>query len=284
MFEIIILTAMSILCVNTEIAPRLLLNDGFKIPIVGLGTGTTTDEAVRDAIEAGYRHIDTSLNYKDSEKTIGKALKDLISEGKIKREELFIVSKLETSDLERSRVSIGIKQSLDNLGLKYLDLYLIHHPQSGVDVLETWRGMEDVHKQGLTKSIGVSNFDEEQIDRILANATVKPVTNQVQCNPYHNQKKLHDYLSKHNITLTAYSPLGGIFGSENLLKDSKLVSIGHKHNVTAAQVALRYQIQRNIIVIPKSVNKKYILENIDLFNFKLTDEDITEIDSLNKIQ
>jgi len=284
MFEIIILTAMSILCVNTEIAPRLLLNDGFKIPVVGLGTGITTDEAVRDAIEAGYRHIDTSLNYPDSEKTIGKALKDLISEGKIKREELFIVSKLENSDHERSRVPIGIKQSLDNLGLKYLDLYLIHYLQSGVDILDTWRGMEDVHKQGLTKSIGVSNFGEEQIDRILANATVKPVTNQVECNPYHNQKKLHDYLSKHNITLTAYRPLGGTFGSENLLKDSKLVSIGNKHNVTAAQVALRYQIQRNIIVIPKSVHKKYILENIDLFNFKLTDEDITEIDSLNKIQ
>ncbi len=124
---------MSILCVNTEIAPRLLLNDGFKIPIVGLGTGTTTDQAVRDAIEAGYRHIDTSLNYKDSEKTIGKVLKDMISEGKIKREELFIVSKLEASDHELSRVPIGIKQSLDNLGLKYLDLYLIHWPPSSVE-------------------------------------------------------------------------------------------------------------------------------------------------------
>jgi len=272
-----------LLNVRAEKAPRLLLNDGFKIPVVGLGTGTTTYQAVRDAIEAGYRHIDTALYYKDSEVTIGKALKDLISEGKITREELFIVSKLETPDHERSRVPIGIKQSLENLGIKYLDLYLIHWPQSSVDILETWRGMEDVHKQGLAKSIGVSNFDEEQIDRILANGTVRPVTNQVQCNPYHNQKKLLDYLTKHNITLTAYSPLGGTKGSENLLKDTKLISIGHNYNVTSAQVALKYQIQRNVVVIPKSVNKKYILENIDLFNFKLTDEEIKEIDALNKV-
>jgi diketogulonate reductase-like aldo/keto reductase len=141
--------------------------------------------------------------------------------------------------------------------------------------------MEDVHKNGLAKSIGVSNFNEAQIDKILANSTVKPVTNQVLCNPYHNQKKLLDYLQKKNITLTAYSPLGAS-GVENLIKDAKLVAIAHTHNVTSAQVALRYQVQRNVIVIPKSVTKKYIIENIDLFNFKLSDEEVHQIESLNK--
>jgi diketogulonate reductase-like aldo/keto reductase len=139
--------------------------------------------------------------------------------------------------------------------------------------------MEDVHKNGLTKSIGVSNFNEEQIDRILANSTVKPVTNQVQCNPYNTQKKLLEYLQKKNITLTAYSPLGST-GVQNLIKDAKLVAIAHTHNVTSAQVALRYQVQRNVIVVPKSVTKKYIVENIDLFDFKLSDQEMHEIDSL----
>ncbi len=270
--------------VYSEKAPRLLLNDGFKMPIVGLGTshtGNDTYRSVRDAIEAGYRHIDTSLNY-GTEQDIGKALKDLIKEGKVKREELFIVSKLETEDHERSRVPRGLNESLTNLGLEYLDLYLIHNSRSTVDILETWKGMEDVHKKGLAKSIGVSNFNEEQIDRILANCSVKPVTNQAQCNPYNNQKKLLTYLNSKNITLTAYSPLGGRVGSENLLKDKKLAEIGHKHNVSAAQIALRYQIQRGVIVIPKSVTKKYIIENIDIFNFTLTESEMNEIDSLNK--
>ncbi len=270
--------------VYSEKAPRLLLNDGFKMPIVGLGTshtGNDTYRSVRDAIEAGYRHIDTSLNY-GTEQDIGKALKDLIKEGKVKREELFIVSKLETADHERSRVPRGLNESLTNLGLEYLDLYLIHNSRSTVDIVETWKGMEDVHKKGLAKSIGVSNFNEQQIDRILENSSVKPVTNQVQCNPYNNQKKLLTYLTSKNITLTAYSPLGGRAGSENLLKDKNLAEIGHKHNVSAAQTALRYQIQRGVIVIPKSVTKKYIIENIDIFNFTLTESEMHEIDSLNK--
>jgi diketogulonate reductase-like aldo/keto reductase len=224
-----------------------------KIPIVGLGTwktGANTYQAVRDAIEAGYRHIDTSLNY-GIEKDVGRAIKDLITEGKIKREDLYVVSKLEGNDHPRSRFCIGIKESLANLGLKYLDLYLVHHPVESTDSVETWAGMEDVHKEGLTKSIGVSNFNEQQLDHILAKATVKPVTNQVLCNPYHNQKKLLTYLTKHNITLTAWSPLA--HGAEKLLSDEKLVSIGKAHNVSAAQIALKYQVQRNVIVIPTSI-------------------------------
>jgi len=276
---------LSVVCVyGAEKAPRITQSDGSKIPVVGLGTwktGAATYQAVRDAIEAGFRHIDTSLGY-GTEKDVGRALKDLIKEGIITREDVYVVSKLEGNYHERARVPVGIKESLANLDLKYLDLYLIHSPGSGVDSQVTWAGMEDVQKQGLTKSIGVSNFNEGQIDHVLAKATIKPVTNQVQCNPYHNQKKLLTYLNKHNITLTAYSPLGGTTGAEHMLSDPKLVAIATAHKVSAAQVVLRYQVQRGAIVIPMSTNKKYILEDIDLFSFKLTDEDMLAIDALNK--
>jgi diketogulonate reductase-like aldo/keto reductase len=284
MFKFLLVSLSLAFVYGEEIAPRITQNDGSKIPIVGFGTwktGTHTYQTVRDAIEAGYRHIDTSLNY-GSEKEVGRAIKDLITEGKIKREDVYVVSKLENKDHPRAQVPIGIKQSLANLGLKYLDLYLVHHPGEGTDSVETWAGMEDVQKEGLTKSIGVSNFNEHQLDQILAKATIKPVTNQVVCNPYHNQKKLLSYLTKHNITLTAWSPLSGSNGAENLLSDSKLVSIAKAHNVTSAQIALKYNVQRNVIVIPSSIQKKYILEDIDLFHFKLTDEEVQEIDALNK--
>ena len=268
--------------------PTLLLNNGHRIPIIGLGTSGITEAAVREAIADGYRHIDTSLNYNDSEIIIGKVIKQLIKEGKVKREDLFIVSKVETDYHQRKRVPEGIKKSLKRLQLDYLDLYLIHGPGStnpaNVDVEETWLGMEDVLKANLTRSIGVSNFNEEQLERISAKGkNQKPVTNQVICNPYRNQKKLLSYLTQHNITLTAYSPLGGI-SDPNLLKDPKLVEIGHKHNVSSAQVALKYQVQRGVIVIPKANTPKYIKQNFDLFGFQLTQQDIKDIEALNKIK
>jgi len=275
----------SLICVyGQEKAPRITQSDGSKIPSVGLGTwktGAATYQAVKDAVEAGFRHIDTSLNY-GTEKDVGRAIKDLIKEGTVKREDLYVVTKLETAEHPRAKVPDGIKKSLANLDLPYVDLYLIHGPGGPTDITETWAGMEDVQKLGLTKSIGVSNFNQQQLDKILAKATVKPVTNQVLCHPYHNEKTLLDYLNKHNITLTAYSPLGGTNGAEKMLSDPKLDAIAKTHNVTAAQVVLRFQIQRNVIVIPMSTNKKYILEDIDLFSFKLTDDDMTAIYALNK--
>ena len=267
--------------------PTLLMNNGLKIPIVGLGAMGISEEAVREAIADGYRHIDTSLNYKasdgkqDSEVIIGKVLKELIKEGKVKREELFVVSKLESNFHERKKVPEGLKKSLSRLGLDYLDMYLVHSPSTNVALEETWLGMTDVLKANLTKSIGVSNFNEAQLDKISANGT-KPVTNQVISNPYRNQNKLLSYLNKHNITLTAYSPLGGRH-DPNLLKESKLIEVGKRHNVSAAQVALKYQVQRGVIVIPKANTPKYIKENIDLFGFTLTETDIKEIESLNKV-
>ena len=160
----------------------------------------------------------------------------MIANGKVKREELFIVTKLESDYHKRKRVPKGIKMSLERLQLDYL----VHWPQSthpkNVDVLETWLGMQDVLKTGLTRSIGVSNFDEKQLKRISRNGSnIKPVTNEVFCNPYKNQKKMLSYLTQHNIRLTAYSPLGGNSRyAETLLKDNTLFEIGRRHNVSTA--------------------------------------------------
>ncbi|CAG2174412.1 unnamed protein product [Oppiella nova] len=284
-----LLISLALLSITTCLAqqiPYRQLNDGHKIPIVGLGGNHVTEQSIKDALDAGYRHIDTSLNYMGgaSEAAIGKVLKETFKEGKIKRQDVYITSKLETEYHPRKQVSEGIKKSLTNLGLEYLDLYLIHTPASSngtnITVGETWEGMIDVLKANLTRSIGVSNFNEKQLDEVIAKGVV-PVTNQIICNPYINQNQILSYLNKHNITLTAYSPIGGT-RYPDLLKDKKLIEIGAKHNVTSAQVALRFEIQRDIIVIPNSQNPKYLKENVDLFNFKLTDEEIKEIEALNK--
>jgi len=273
-----------IFSVYGDVAPRLALNDGSSIPLVGLGTwksGTAVYQSVLDAVELGWRHIDTSLGY-GTEPDIGKAIKQLIADGKIKREELYIVSKLEGNYHSRSLVVTGIKQSLANLGLSYLDLYLIHFPVNDSTLVDTWKGMEDVHASGLAKSIGVSNLNEKEVDLILANATVKPVTNQVLSNPYKTQKALLTYLTGKNMTMTAYSPLGGDGEVAKLIVEPKILAVAKAHNVTGAQVVLRYQIERNVIAIPKTIQKKYLIEDFDLFSFKLTAAEIASIETLNK--
>ncbi|CAG2120962.1 unnamed protein product, partial [Medioppia subpectinata] len=184
----------------------------------------------------------------------------------------------------RQNVPRGIKQSLTNLGLDYLDMYLVHSPEStkpdNVSVVDTWLGMNDVLKANLTRSIGVSNFDVKQLEALVGKGAV-PVTNQCISNPYRTQNELLSYLQKHNITLTAYSPLGGITDPD-LLKEAKLIEIAAKHKVSAGQVALRYQVQRGVIVIPKANNPKYIQENLDLFSWKLTDQEFNDVEALNR--
>jgi len=281
----IVLLSTAFAYIAAQAIPFLALNDGLKVPIVGFGAMGATEQAIRDAIADGYRHIDTSLNYNDSELLIAKVLKDVFKEGKIKREDLWITTKLEGNYHQRANVTVGIKESLKRLGLDYVDLYLVHQPTStpaNISIVETWAGMMDVLKANLTRSIGVSNFNEAQIDQLLAiNATVKPVTNQVRSNPHVTQVKLLDYLNKHDITMTAWSPMGGN-GDKTLLTETKLIDIGKKYNVSAAQVALKYQVQRNVIVIPKANTPAYIKENMDLFSFTLTADDIKTIESLNK--
>lgn len=290
-------------------ASKVKFYNGYEVPIFGLGTwkskpGEVT-QAVKDAIDIGYRHIDGAHVY-GNEKEVGAAIKAKIAEGVVKREDLFITSKLWNTFHRPNLVEPAIKRTLADLGLDYVDLYLIHWPHgfkeggdlfptnaegslelSDVDYLDTWKAMEDVLAKGLTKNIGVSNFNSEQITRLLENATVKPVTNQVECHPYLAQKKLSDFCKERDILITAYSPLGSPDrpwakpDDPKLLEDKKLIDLGKKYNKTPAQILIRYQVDRGHIVIPKSVTKSRIAQNMNIFDFKLSPEDIAYIDTFD---
>ncbi|RWS01922.1 aldo-keto reductase-like protein [Dinothrombium tinctorium] len=292
-------------------ASILKLSNGRMVPALGLGTWLSKPdevfEAVRYAIaEAGYRHIDCAYVYLN-EKEIGKAIKEVIDKGIVQREELFITSKCWSTFHSREKVMKCCKQSLSDLGLEYLDLYLIHLPMgfaedreiypkdasgnfiySDVDYVETWQGMEDCYDIGLVKSLGLSNFNSEQIVRILSKAKVKPVMLQVECHPYLNQTQLIDFCKKHNILVTGYSPFGSPErpgakpGDLSLLDDLKLKEIADKYNKTTAQILLRYQVERGVIPIPKSVNPSRIWSNIQIFDFNLNQEDISLINGLSR--
>nr|XP_033324926.1 1,5-anhydro-D-fructose reductase-like [Megalopta genalis] len=294
-------------------APTITLNNGEKVPVLGLGTWQAADnpgvveQAVRDAVDAGYRHFDCAYIY-GNEKEIGKALREKIQEGVVKREDLFITTKLWNSFHKREEVVPMCKISLENFGLEYVDLYLIHWPMSfgaeedkiwktqhkGTHVnvdknyLDTWRGMEECVKLGLVKSIGLSNFNSKQIDSILSIAKIKPVINQVECHVNLNQQKLRKFCDERGIAVCAYSPLGSPKrtwakqGDHEVMTEApEILKLAKKYGKTPAQIILRYLVEIKTIPIPKSSSKGRIKQNIDIFDFKLTSEEIALVDTLD---
>ncbi|KAI4300085.1 hypothetical protein L6164_033501 [Bauhinia variegata] len=290
----------------------ITLNNGFKIPIIGLGVWRMEGKAIRDlvinSIKIGYRHFDCAADYQN-EAEVGEALAEAFSTGLVKREELFITTKLWNSD--HGHVVEACKDSLKKLQLDYLDLYLVHFPiatrHTGVGTTDsalgedgvldidttisletTWHAMEELVSLGLVRSIGISNYDIFLTRDCLAYSKIKPAVNQIETHPYFQRDSLVKFCQKHGICVTAHTPLGGAaantewFGTVSCLDDQVLKGLAEKYKKTAAQVALRWGIQRNTVVIPKTSKPERLKENFQVFDFELSEEDMKLINSIDR--
>ncbi|XP_072001199.1 prostaglandin-E(2) 9-reductase-like [Engystomops pustulosus] len=299
-----------------DLQTHIVLNDGHRIPVIGFGTyapekfpKTLAEEATKVAIEVGYQHIDCAHVY-GNEADVGRAIREKLADGTMRREDLFYTGKLwctyQTPDLVRP----ALERSLRNLQLEFVDLFIIHTPlemkpgddpfpvdENGqlifynTDIRDTWEAMERCKDAGLVKSIGVSNFNRRQIELILNKPGLKykPVCNQVECHIYLNQRKLRDFCKSEGIVLVGYSVLGSSRdenwidqNSPVVLEDPVLVTIAKRHKKTPAQVAIRFFLQLGVVVLAKSFNPKRIKENIEVFDFLLSPEDMKELEALNR--
>jgi len=288
-------------------APTVQLSNGKYIPILGLGTFNSgpkeVEEAVKIAIDAGYRHIDSAYAYANESGT-GNAINAKITEGVVKREDLFVTNKLWNTFHDPKEVRGAIERSLEKFNLKYFDLYLVHFPISyqksdqlipkdsegnalfeNFDLVDTWRAMEELVDAGLTKSVGISNFNIRQIDYITANARIQPVMNQIEVHPYLLSKELIAHCRSKGINITAYCPLGSPGrpwakpDDRILLKEPNVLAIANEYNKSPAQILLRYHVDVGNVVISGSIIKNQIIENFDIFDFKLTNDDIKKLES-----
>jgi 2,5-diketo-D-gluconate reductase A len=253
------------------------LNNGVEMPILGFGVYQIPDyeeckRSVLNALEIGYRSIDTAAGYQNEE-----AVGDAIKESGIKRDDIFVTTKLWIADVGYEKTKKAVETSMNKLQLDYLDLYLIHQPYG--DVHGSWRALEELYEQGKIKAIGVSNFHPDRVMDLMVNNKVKPALNQIETHPFYQRHEDHKFLEENEIVQESWAPFAE--GKNNFFKNELLQKIGNNHNKSVAQVTLRWMIQRGVVVIPKSVHKQRIAENFDVFDFELTQEEIDSIRSLD---
>ncbi|KFI86161.1 2,5-didehydrogluconate reductase [Bifidobacterium reuteri DSM 23975] len=259
------------------IQSTITLNNGSVIPQVGLGVfqtpdGETTVNAVQTALETGYRHIDTAMIYRN-ETSVGEGIR----RAGVPRDDFFLTTKLWNDDIRAHRGLDAFQESLDRLGLDYVDLYLIHWPADGWQ--QAWDDLQEIYASGRAKAIGVSNFQQHHIEELLNNSDVVPAVDQIESSPQFTNQELIDFLTTKGIHTETWSPLGGTGG--NLLGNPVLAEIGAKYGKSAAQVVIRWHIQRGVVVLPKSTHAERIKQNFDVFDFNLSPEDMDAITSLN---
>lgn len=262
------------------------LNNGKIIPSIGFGTwklknNEETVEVIKEAIKCGYNHIDTAFAY-GNEETIGKGIK----ESNIDRKDLFITGKLWNDDRGYENIINACKRTIKNLNCEYLDLYLIHWPASKavhddwIEInKETWQALEYLYEQGLVKAIGVCNFKINQLEELIKTAKIKPMVNQIEFHIGVYNKDILDYCNRNNIIVEAWSPLG----SGKLFKVEELKLMASKYNVSVAQLCIRWCLQNNTLPLPKSKNIERIKNNLDVFNFEITDEDMEYLNNFRKV-
>lgn len=251
------------------------LNDGIEIPAIGFGTflippDGSTYKAVREALEFGYRHIDTATAY-ENEEEVGKAVRD----SGIPRKEIFITSKLWLSQFDEPQK--GVERSLKKLGMDYIDLYLIHQPY--FDVLNAWKGLEAAKAGGKLRSIGVSNMSPKIWKNFIPNFETLPSVNQIECNPFAQQKEIRSLMARDNVKVECWGPLGQ--GNQSLLTNETILQIGKKYGKNAGQVILRFETQDGMIVLPKSIQPERIKSNLEIFDFTLTEDEMNVIRALD---
>ncbi|KAL6970084.1 D-galacturonate reductase [Sarracenia purpurea var. burkii] len=283
-----------------------LVGSGHRMPVIGMGTSSyppadleTAKAAILEAIRAGYRHFDTAFAYR-SEQPLGEAIAEALRLGLVKsRDELFITTKLWASFADRDQVVPAIKLSLKNLGLEYVDLYLIHWPIRltehisktpvpaelvvPLDIKSVWESMEECQNLGLTKAIGVSNFSCKKLQEMLSFAKIPPAVNQVEMNPLWQQKQLREFCKAKGIHITAYSPLGANgtkWGDNRVVESDVLLEIAKARGKTTAQVSLRWVYEQGVSLVTKSFNKQRMRENLEIFDWSLTEEESNKISQL----
>lgn len=253
------------------------LNNSVEMPTLGLGVYQIADyeeckKTVLDALQVGYRSIDTASAYQN-EAAVGAAIK----ESGLTREELFITTKLWISDTGYEKTKKAFAVSLEKLQLDYLDLYLIHQPYG--DVHGSWRAMEELYKEGKIRAIGVSNFHPDRVMDLMVNNTIIPAVNQIETHPFYQRVEDHEFLKENEIQIESWASFAE--GRNDLFNNELLTSISQKHNKSVAQVVLRWLVQRGVVVIPKSVKKERLIENINIFDFELSEDDMLSIKSLD---